>query len=420
METESGRVASATGSNQRSTGLDQADGERFRDLYHTVLSSCAALERIGGNQSEKERIAENFQEALALFSTNLAIVTAAGAGQAWSADPHHPGFLQSTNTPSARFPFHLVVQDLDIDVFRVVGTLVDRLRIGNDDSVLCVSGSVALFGNVDYCSDLDFCEYIRWTTDIGTFERMRSLAVDRSGHVLCLTMRGGEEEWLGANDNEMPESANMHASLAALSINQRRAKGDFVAFPIEGAIEVSNVVLWTERQPDSGASDKSYAYQEIPVTFNGWMPRTFGNPATVGRYVEWLTGQIKHYLDEKKFVKAAKRSLSLARIYNLGEQFDALFNELRGIAIFYDEVIAAREQCIERAKQCKRIEASQLGLISNRVEEAKRRVEARKVREVKPEVTESDIISKVKIILEFVNQDIEAMRYRLTNSGGSK
>jgi hypothetical protein len=91
-------------------------------------------------------------------------------------------------------------------------------------------------------------------------------------------------------------------------------------------IEASNVLIWLEKGvPESGASDRSFAFQEAPFSLSevSWIPRRLARPETIGKYVMFLRKQIDFYR-EKRPAKAAKRALSLAVFLLFSNHADAL------------------------------------------------------------------------------------------------
>jgi len=120
-----------------------------------------------------------------------------------------------------------------------------------------------------------------------------------------------------------------HATALEAVDSHRTGKLDFVVrFMNDGPMDVSNVVLVIDpADSDGGAAQMSFSSQEAPFT-TAWVPRRLASPFQLGAYIKFLRREIEHYLDERRHVKAAKRGLSLARIFFLDAHGDALLKLL--------------------------------------------------------------------------------------------
>ncbi|MGC4089850.1 MAG: hypothetical protein QM756_18580 [Polyangiaceae bacterium] len=99
--------------------------------------------------------------------------------------------------------------------------------------------------------------------------------------------------------------------------------------------------------------EESFAQQEAPIVDGAWVPQTLLAPLSIGRYAEWLRGQVTKKIDSDP-VKAAKRALSLARITGYPEHGERVISALR-----------AGTELVEVALEARRALLPHLGLLAS-------------------------------------------------------
>jgi len=286
------------------------------------------------------------QQALTGFLTFFATVVAAAAG--WQADIRHPGYVSLGGADGLIAPYHIAPHVPTGEDAAKLTVLARQVRVGNASSVnstICLSGSAAMLGMVTYYGDVDFCEYIETTVaeDAAASVAARCEAVTEA--LVCLKARVAEYTWsCGGVDRCDP--AGIGRALRVASPERRRGKLDFIAAIGENdAAEASNVLVWLDGGAENDARGASSAQQEVPI--GGWMPRRLDVPAELCNYIKRLRHEAHAYLREQP-VKAAKRSLSLAVLFHLGQEADALIAVLQETRLPSDE--AARQRRIAAGK----------------------------------------------------------------------
>jgi hypothetical protein len=263
---------------------------------------------------------------------------------AWEADTSSPGYIRRRGSQvSVALPFHLLGDFPDTEALNSIFDFSSLVKIGDQTSTVCLSGSSTFLGTLPAAGDLDFCEYVS-SDDDHVPDRIAQFVAGVSGHSICLGLRIGSTDWKRPWSAETrPDQAIVAEHLEALPIAARHGKLDgVVANAIWGGIEASNVLLWIEPgNQESGASSRSFAFQEAAISSSqiSWMPRRLENPESIGTYLKFLCAQIEYYLARDLPVKAAKRALSLSVFLLYADYADALRGLLsNGDAIIQDAV----------------------------------------------------------------------------------
>jgi len=251
--------------------------------------------------------------------------------QGWSADLEYPGYLvRVVDHLEVRVPWNLIADCPPPEVFSELAELGRRIRSG-PETTLCISGSSAVYSTVQAIGDLDFCEYIDTlvsgssSTEDRTFKRtIRKVAPLDDEDLACLAVKILESEPPAPECPEIrrrpwdpPPAEDL--DFLGLAGGAIAGKCDFIAQTrFEGVAEVTNMVLFIRSdQPDEGAGYRSFPPQEALLTEEGaWVPRRLEEPLSLGRYVNWLRGEILRLLTPESLdvAKATKRALALTRI----------------------------------------------------------------------------------------------------------
>lgn len=73
------------------------------------------------------------------------------------------------------------------------------------------------------------------------------------------------------------------------------------------------VLLVDMERPDEGSGERSFPFQEAPITASGgWVPRNLAEPLLIGQYVNWLYREAEELIGKRKLAKAAKRLYALS------------------------------------------------------------------------------------------------------------
>ena len=330
-----------------------------------LLLLCARFEALQLEPEEKEAIFSEIRLALMEVFRVLTVVLAANPKwQTWTADSKNPGYLiRSFHGLEVRVPWNLLKDFPPDPVLQEIAALVSQVRSGIDTS-LCISGSSALYSGIHPVGDIDFCEYVsRRGPEAGersfarTVRKASSLANE---HLVCIRLRilGGSQP----SDRSRPwtvapgeDERFLRAATEALA-----GKCDFVGrTEAEGVLEITNLVLFLESDPEEGSGRLSFPPQEAPITEEGgWVPRRLAEPLTLGRYIQWLRQDVSAQLSPEKpeasLAKAAKRALSLTRILFLDELGDRLLEIMHEQDLVRSSAIRAR---LELRRKIRRMQA---------------------------------------------------------------
>ena len=142
--------------------------------------------------------------------------------------------------------------------------------------------------------------------------------------------------------------------LIDLARKARAGKCDFIAqSQFQGTIEVTNVVLLIDAgQPDRGSGERSFPFQEAPITSGGgWVPRNLDEPLVLGRYINWLNEEAGELLVEGKLGKAAKRIYALANALFR----DDIANQMLSLIEKHSQDLGFRSALLARLKLRRRL-----------------------------------------------------------------
>lgn len=293
-----------------------------------------------------KEIKDTFQVILA----GLTSITAISLGDNWYSDLVNVGFIGHTEKPGLRIPVMFVPTLSSGSFLDTISHLAQKIRVGLQ-SVICISGSAALLGREELCADLDFCEYILWDEGTsGEFEEIRKHMISTTGDVLLLEVKTKNYRWFRSKGIDSIEFLSREI-IRKIPPQERAAKLDFASIKVNNTLEVTNVLLWMDTEQDSGASKKSFPYQEIPVSVGAWMPRTLDNPVTLALYMLWLREQMEKLIAEGNPIKAAKRALSFCLIVGMPDHFSHLKTLLLSCKHVLSEAIKGREQCRKRLSE---------------------------------------------------------------------
>ena len=254
----------------------------------------------------------------------------------------HVGYLcRMVDDQEVFVPFNLTAVAPGLDDFR---TMIDVGRLIHLDGAnpFCLSGSAAAMGRLPPGADLDFCEY-HLTPDEGLFERAQPLINNTAARLVW-----AKSDKLAKDKVCVDPWVDLDVALAA---PVGRVKLDFVSRTGLGVLPTTTVVLGTTTGED-GEARQSFAYQEAIVLGNGPC-RVLVEPAEIGRYIDWLKGQVRKILDEPEAygrgapVKALKRCLSLLLMLGSENEIETVVSQLED-GILQDVVLDARVAELQR------------------------------------------------------------------------
>ena len=246
-------------------------------------------------------------------------------------------------------PWNLLKDFPSDQVLQEIAALARRIRSGAD-TALCISGSSALGSSLHPVGDLDFCEYVN---------PQGLEAGDRSFARTVLQASSVADERLVCTQLKILGRRPVHRSrpwavapgedetFLRAAMETWVGKCDFIGrTEAEGVLEITNLVLFLESDPEEGSGHLSFPHQEAPITREGgWVPRRLTEPLTLGRYIQWLrreTSVLAAERSEASLAKAAKRALSLTRILFLDELGGRLLDLLHKQDLLLSSAIRAR------------------------------------------------------------------------------
>ncbi|MDM0110582.1 hypothetical protein QTI66_00390 [Variovorax sp. J22R133] len=251
--------------------------------------------------------------------------------------------------------------------------LGDRLQVGSD-SVICISGSMSQLGLGLPIGDCDFCEYLP-NGDRAIAERLTSKLVNLSPHLVCTRVVLGHDATWRPPWNGEGEDLTQQLRLEIEGAEFRQCT--FLAsVPSLGVMEATNLLLLLDfADRESAEAHRSFAYQEMPLARDGWVPRQLASPLVLGEYVDWLVNTAselcgKARKEPRACVKAARRALSASRLLFLHRHSDALVRLLsddaaRLAALFdrchlYAEISSIADEAVKSLADDLAISISQL------------------------------------------------------------
>lgn len=281
--------------------VDKNPSEVFRVCLDYYITNNRA--RVSGS------LYNNIRDYLGTFLTATAELHAKFYG--WIADPDHPGYLIRIDPPATiRAPYHLVPSFPSAQIFDSIWKVACRVRT-MDNSIMCLSGSAAVIRSSLIVSDIDFCEYI-----IGTPADIASSLVrhkDMDPSVVFLRLKFAEKSWDRANF--ILENLEMLRLINPSIDRFSHGMVEYIAHPDQiRPIEASNKLIFCDQNWMSSSIDRSFRAQEAILSPSAFVPFHLNDPFEMGRYMNWLIEKIEDEHNQRNYVKALKRSLSLARL----------------------------------------------------------------------------------------------------------
>lgn len=325
-----------------------------------VLLECARLE---SHAIETEEVLEILREIRAslktIFRTIAEALAASPRWTSWAADPEHPGYLACVvDDLRIRAPWNLLADIPPPEVLSELAGLAHRIRSG-PETVICLSGSSAIYSAVQAIGDLDFCEYVEQpglesTNEERSFKRtVCKVAPLDDGDLACVELKILEsvppppkgKALVRRRPWDPPPVDDL--DFLGLAEGAVAAKCDFIAWTrFEGVLEMTNVVLFIHSdQPEAGAGRRSFPPQEALLAGPGaWVPRRLEEPRSLGRYVNWLQAEILRLLTPENLdlAKATKRALALTRLLSLEDQGKKLLEILEDRRLTLGSALCAR------------------------------------------------------------------------------
>ena len=240
----------------------------------------------------------------------------------WSEDEDNPGYLcRLSGTTAVRVPFHLASAFPDENSLRVVLEASKAVK-SKPESIMCLSGSSVMLKAAVYSGDLDFCEYIIQNDQtIGDLVKRDNLLRSRT---LLTKLRVGKIGWeLGQIDAKLDQVLSTKPD--PTSKTNSIGKADFLhSSPSQRPIDVSNVMIFCDNKWKSASKHRTFTAQEALLDPSVPVPSDLCSPVEIGRYLDWLVLQVRHYLHEGNFTKVLKRLLPLSRITLMNKKSDEI------------------------------------------------------------------------------------------------
>lgn len=300
------------------------------------------------SSSAYKLLRSDLQRAFLLFSRLVA-----EGYDGWKVDEDNPGYLfRRADHSVVRFPFYLVpVAPTQADINSVWA--ISRRVKSADSSVICLSGSLTSVSAIRNFSDIDFCEYITTVDEDDVRIKMSEKSVDEDGRYFK-SLRLGRKKYYRDTRHKIVEDAELIApSLGDFA----SAKADFIIDYLASSgrddfrtCDVSNMMIFVDSSGRSEGRKKTFSHQEAILDLAIEIPQDLADPFQLGRYVDWLISETKHYLADGNFTKSCKRALSLARVCHLGNHSDEISKLSRECVNFIDaEIAAIKEVCADLA-----------------------------------------------------------------------
>jgi hypothetical protein len=304
----------------------------------TIVSMCAQFYMNNSTASQNEYAGNTLYNLLTTTLLNafrgISLIQQS-VFPGWAADDNHPGYLIKLDSPHIiRAPFHI------IPVFPTGEYLDNVLRLSrliktNRSSVICISGSSATIKITRAVNDIDFCEYIRISPpSLGECIMAKTLSSDQ---LIFRKLAFDGKHW---SPVDVSDARNKLSFIDANRASLAYGKIDYIAHVgTYRPCDVSNVMIFCDRNWDSAANNLSFPAQEAPLDAALFIPNQLCNPFELGRYVVWLERQIDYYALHKQRLKAIKRALSLSRIKFLPEVTEEIKLFLEVSSYVYDEEV---------------------------------------------------------------------------------
>lgn len=329
---------------QPTRGVDKAKiVEEWADRLQLAVIGCAvyyeahskARKPTEGGQAFLKPLAEKLRGSLA-----SCVALHAQAYGDWSDDGENVGFMVKIDGASfLRAPVHLVPLIPEKRFAAMIWKLTNEVRLSKN-SIMALSGSNAVRRIFEYVDDVDFFEYVPDEPEI-----VHENIIDRmfaNGAIVC------ERAQLGLNLFSAPfDKPNTRIAIQTLSSegsDHSSVKLDYLTSMVDDRpFEVTNISAFVGNNFAGRAKGKTFPFQEVLVSAQEVVPTQLDNPIQVGEYVSWLISQVQKYRSEGNYLKAAKRSLNLARFC----WFDDILNSLH---FLFENTTAVHEVEIRATK----------------------------------------------------------------------
>lgn len=219
--------------------------------------------------------------------------------------------------------------------------LVSLVRL-EPTSALCLSGSSTFIGQISCVGDIDFCEYFFEKAPALAESVVKKIPVQLECQLLQIkdTQNVYHPPFSGVG------SAIGKASMASEVIPEPIKVDFLVKFDPLGTIVATNLILPVDAAYSQGdVLERSFQHQEA-VILEGQhqLPgRPLIEPGDIGKYLNWLRSQVKHYVEEAKrntssdrsmtygalAIKALKRALSWHLLVGLNDRVENIISILK-------------------------------------------------------------------------------------------
>jgi len=274
-----------------------------RDLYTSNLG--AELHVIKSNSLYK-LAAQSLTDYLG-FSSALQ----GNAFKSWTVDEDHPGYLiKIEGNTVVRAPYHIVPSFPDMKTMEGVWEVSRKVKT-HHNSVIFLSGSLALLKSSILSSDIDFCEYI--ITSNADINRALAEKARPNESLLFQRIYFDGSTWDFKSDISSLEPALRQ--IDPYSESKSFGKIDYIA-DVRGMrpTDISNVIIFCDPKWESKSFDRTFAAQEVMLDAGLKVPNNMNEPMALGRYVDWLFREMQVHSAKGTFEKALKRALSLSRV----------------------------------------------------------------------------------------------------------
>jgi hypothetical protein len=308
------------------------DEENVRALFLQCAALAHAKDLSAETRTEIEtRLRPPIRTLIGLLADKLAARPPTGR---WTADAANAGYLlRVTDGIDVRVPFHLFDDVAPDNVFD------ELLRLGSDirmkSGALCLSGSSAIYGALGSIGDCDFCEYLDDDMPNALKDAAESATATASPHIVALAVSGktAAGKWRKVRPWDSPLLDELTALATTSMMAHYAGQTDLV-----GTLEVTKLIL------PKRSWGRSFSAQELPVTASGgWVPRTLGEPRDIEEYVNFLRGEVEHYMQDN-LAKAVKRAFSLTRILFFHDVADEVLRIIGTTTILLHAAAAARAE----------------------------------------------------------------------------
>ncbi|MDB5243463.1 MAG: hypothetical protein JWP57_4088 [Spirosoma sp.] len=314
---------------------------KYSETLTAAILACAAYHKqlfelpknaiqIGAHAAKLEKFLTTSLNAQAIICESLF--------PGWYADLQNPGYLIRQAPPAFfRVPAHLVAVFPNGDILQRIWELANAVRI-HSSSIVCLSGSNVVKQIFEHVDDVDFCEYLPLSGGNAVADAVMSRA-GGSDNLICTAVNACGLEWTPTSNNI--EFRDSLVSTDFRIVDRSTLKMDFISRAAEiRPQDVTNLAIICDEDFKSSGFSKTFSFQEAHVSASDYVPNKLSNASEMGRYVWWLTTQVKKYKQERNLVKALKRALSLTRVCWMHNFSDEIKDFLSKTCLTIDQEIA--------------------------------------------------------------------------------